>query len=352
MITSLGESSGSSPPSRESKLGFLWKYGEPISDTTLKAGLPCMGSIEEALEIFLAVPQDHLDALPNIWFSRIAYLLIFLIFLTLRVIGADTGQQKTPDFGSMRVGEYLKQITEKLQMSGNENHSPAVHKFSMVLKMFKSWFERQRDGPRLNRPRIESQDASQLQAEPVDSERDTPRQGYRKLSVHSDSNSDNANKTNTKSPNPQVKHDTLAPTSEPKAAAPVAQMGNTPLSILSQVASNEPSASAQQQQQAEQQAEQQQQENWYNQITPYPPPPQPYVTDTQAYYPQQQDFTNGYGMDASYSQMAIDPELEQAMCSAFGSEGNMMGMFFNDFFSTGQGQNGMGYGNWYPTPDQ
>lgn len=346
MATSLEESNGSTPPSSQSKRDFLWKYGEPLTDSALKAGIPCMEPMQDALEIFLSVPQDELDALPSVWFNRITYIIIFLMFLTLRVISPGTGTNDAGESVSLRVGEYLTRIMDKLPNSNQDEYNPAVHKFRMVLRMFKSWFERQRDGRKHGPPKREPQDPSQLQAEPVDSERNTPRQGYRKLSVHSEPNSDNATKTSSRSPASQNKQEIPASNLQNQAAAPVAQMSNTPLKILSQVASNEPSASTQEQEQ-----QQQPQENWYN-LNEYAP--QSYVPDTQAYYPNQHDFTNvnDYGMQTTYQHLPIDPELEQAMCSAFGSEGNMMGTFFNDFFSMGQGQNGMAYSNWYPTTEQ
>ena len=372
MITSLEESSRLSQPTPESKQDFLWKYGEPMSDTALKAGIPSVQSMQDALEIFLIIPRDHLDALPNVWYNRITYVIILLMFFNLRVIGSEKGAQITGEPVSLRVSEYLNRIMEKLHPTSHDDFSPAVHKFKMLLRMFKSWFERQRDGPKQNRLRKEPRDASQLQAEPIDSERNTPRQGYRKLSVHSESNSDNATKPSSKSPvshsqaqapsQPKVQLETRDTTSQPKPTAPMAPMGATPLNILSQVASNEPSASAHQRsigQHQQHQHQQQPQESWYNgSLHPYAAAaPQPYVSDPQAYYqdPHQHDYThingNGYSMDGAYQHMVIDPELEQAMCSAFGSEGNIMGNFFNDFFSIGQGQN-MAYGNWFPTSGQ
>ena len=93
---------------------------------------------------------------------------------------------------------------------------------------------------------------------------------------------------------------------------------------------------------------------------------QAYSTTAQGYYPGQhqdgyENTLSGYG--ASYHPpnggMAIDPELEQAMQAAFGSEGAMMGNFFYDFFAMGSGvptpsvgESGLGYegGAWYPEP--
>ena len=363
MITSLEESSRSGPPSSESKQNFLWKYGEPMSDTALKAGSPSVKSMQDALEIFLSIPQDHLDALPNVWFNRITYLIILLMFFNLRVIGSGRPSQKVGDPASFRIGEYLNRIMEKLHGSNQDDFNPSVQKFKLVLRIFKSWFERQRNGPKQGSLRREPQEPSQLQAEPIDSERNTPRQGYRKLSVHSESNSDSATKPSSKSPAPQTQ--TQAPqegaqglNAQPEPAAPIAPMGTTPLNILSQVASNEPSAPAQHPHAHHPQ--QQPQEPWYNgtglhAYAPQPYPPDPQAAAAAAYYPNQHDFANvnGYGMDSTYGQqMVIDPELEQAMCSAFGSEGNIMGNFFNDFFSMGQGQGGMTYGNWFPSSGQ
>ena len=362
MITSLEESSRSGPPSSESKQNFLWKYGEPMSDTALKAGGPSVKSMQDALEIFLSVPQDHLDALPNVWFNRITYLIILLMFFNLRVIGSGRLSQKVSDPASLRIGEYLNRIMDKLQCSNQDDFNPSVQKFKLVLGIFKSWFERQRNGPKQGSLRREPQEPTQLQAEPIDSERNTPRQGYRKLSVHSESNSDGATKPSSKSPVPQTQTQNQAPQegaqsmkAQHEPAVPLAPMGTTPLNILSQVASNEPSAPAQHPHNHHPQ-QQPPQETWYNGTGLHPYAPQSYVSDPQAaaYYPNQHDFTNvnGYGMDGAYQQMVIDPELEQAMCSAFGSEGNIMGNFFNDFFSMGQGQNGMTYGNWFPTSGQ
>ena len=364
MITSMEETSGPGQPTAESKQDFLWKYGEPMSDTALKASLPCIKPIQDALEIFLSVPQDDLDALPNFWFSRITYLIIFSMFLNLRVIGSEKKTQKDSKIVPMRLDDYLNRITDKLQTSSHGEHNAVVQKLALLLKMFKSWYERQRDGPRRPPLKRNPQDAANIPAEPIDSERNTPRLGYRKLSVHSDSNSEGATKSKSKSPVVPPRQDTLAPTSQPKPPAPAAQLGDTPLNILSQVASNEPSASAhqpptataqqqQQQHQAQQPAPPVPQDSWYNQMNAYPS--QPYVAETQHYYPppDQHDFAhvNGYAMDG-YQHMAMDPELEQAMCSAFGSEGNMMGTFFNDFFSMNHVQGGMPYGNWYPPPEQ
>ena len=343
VITALEESAGSSAAlTSESKHAFVWKYGEPMSESSMKAGIASVQTMHQAMDTFLSTNRDDLDALPGVFFSRIIYLVVFLIFLHLRAVTSDRKSGSPVNIESLQIGDYLNRFEEHFSGSRENDFSPAVQKFHMVLKMFKSWFERQKDGPR-QPPRRDGSNAGQLQAEPIDSERNTPRLGYRKLSVHSEGNADSPSNQATRSPEAQS-----AP--EPNnSVAPVAQMGNTPLDLLSQVASNEPSATtAADQQQA-------QQDQWYNQLNPYANTNQvPYVNDTQGYYQQQQDFAavNGYApMDGN---IVMDPELEQAMATAFGSEGNMMGTFFNDFFGIGHPQqNGLSYGNgWYPGTEQ
>jgi hypothetical protein len=339
IILALQDTPGmSSQPTNNAKQSFIWKYGEPMPDSAMQASISSIPKAHEALDLFLTVDEDDIDVLPTIFFGRITYTIIYMIFLHLRSIGPD---KKTASINteSLRVSEYLNRFNEKLSGLKIEECGSAIRKFSTVLTTFKSWFERQKDGPKRLLPNRGGKVAAQLQAEPVDSEKDA-KDGYRKLSVHSDTNSDTGSKSalhSSTSQNPTTTTTTGSSTSanNPKPTARTAQMGAaTPLHLLSQVASNEQSATTT--------SNQVPTDQWYS---PYSNE-QPYTAD--GYYPDPpSNFSNinAYGIDNNHG---VDVMMEQ-LYSAFGSEGNMMGTLFNGMLAMDSvsAQNGMPYGGWY-----
>lgn len=278
----------------------------------------CAESIHHLLDNFISYLESasllDLNSLPGRHFARIAYSMVALICMSVVASAPESKVREAIDPVDLRVAYYLPRLLELLRASGGDEIKRPAQKFQLVVKMLKIWYERTKDG-RTSPIRNEISEMLDIQAQNVDDE------GYRKLSVHG-STAD------------------AKPLKKKAQAAGAALPGNTPLELLSEVATKAPSAQASQ-------------AEWYNSPSAYQPYQQAYnPNEVQAQQAETAVMDSGTAPTGTGTGLIIDPALEQAMTMAFGSEGNMFGGFVDDFFGAtiqppNGAQNGNG-GNWFP----
>lgn len=229
----------------------------------------CTKSNQDVMDDFITYLENasHTDfnSLPGFHFARIAYSMFAMICMSFGASTPESKIRQAINAKDLRVDYYLPRLLELLRSSAADDIRRPVQRFQLVMKMLKAWYERSKDG-RTSPIRNEIAELLDFQTQPGDEDE------YKRLSVHG--------------------------TTAGKAAA----KKNTPLDLLSEVATKAPSAA---------------QQDWYNNNNAYQPY-QPYSSGTTQ---AETGHTTGF---------AVDPALEQAMSMAFGSAGNMFGTSVDD----------------------
>lgn len=300
-------------------------WSEPLTTSHIKALTTCLTSIHGILTIFSSFSAEDVQTLPVFYFIRLAYASLWLIKLYLIASTPGSELSKVISIEEMKVAQHLDNALYALRAAANGGKARTAKSFLMVLVMLKNCYERQRDE---NSSSSEDNAKSfKLEAQPVDAGRNTPRLGYRKVSLSVDHYGDRASLEQTQPRQPQQQqHQTQPPhhqeqhqPQQPRLEAPP-PLANTPLHLLSEVAMTDQASTSH----APHSSSHSNSDNnniWYapysDSAPPIGPAPLAYPAD---YYP----LDNG-GLQG------MDPGLEQALSMMFGG-GDLSAMFMDDGF--------------------
>lgn len=312
-------------------------WSEPLTTSHIKALTTCLTSIHGILTIFSSFSTDDVRTLPVFYFIRLAYASLWLIKMDLIASTPGSELSTVISVEEMKVAQHLDNALYALRAAADGGKARTAKSFLMVLVMLKSWYERQRDGNSSS-----SEDNGKplkLEAQPVEAGRNTPRLGYRKVSLSVDDYGDRASleQTRPRQPQqqqPQQQHQNQLPhhqaqhqPPQPRLEAPP-PLANTPLHLLSEVAMTDQASTSHPTHSSSHSSSDTNHNNnniWY---APYPnsapsigPAPLAYPAD---YYP----LDNG-------GPQGMDPGLEQALGMMFG-DGDLSALFMDDGF-TGSG---------------
>ena len=329
---------------------MLGMAAKSLTPGHIKAIKSCIAPMHEFLEKFLSLSQCDLDAIPSMHFVRVTYCMIALLYIHITASAPDSDLGKVIDPRELRVGEYIGRLLDMVPPHTSTISMRGAQKFQMVIKMFRAWFERQKErGSHSSKPQARSKpDQRPLEAQPpIGDERDTPRLGYRKLSVQADglqpAEPHSSRASEMRSPISQKSGRTSSLNHRHSSVG--TPLDNTALDLLSQVATSAnhdlPSTST---------PDSNANGTWYNLNSAFQPPP---VTQHSLYsFPNQTGYSDPNfpsHLNGQFPNMPIDPALEQAMGNAFGSEGSLATSFISDIFGTmpvNSAANGMVYGGW------
>lgn len=167
----------------------------------------CVASIQQMLGHFASCLEQAapltLNALPSFHFSRAAYCLVSLIVLHFSASVPNSRiASAIPDATSrLTVAGHLNRLLGALRKSASDETRRPMQKFQLLLKMLRAWFDRARQSasagaskpsararskasPAVSRgASVPPSSATELQPQPAEDGRTTPRMGYRKLSV-------------------------------------------------------------------------------------------------------------------------------------------------------------------------
>ncbi|MCJ1474165.1 hypothetical protein MMC13_002823 [Lambiella insularis] len=328
-----------------------------LETSEVDAVTDCVRSIHKVLDIFLSFTVEDVRTIPTFHFVRIALAVVCLVRLHRAVTkpGSELGVNATLA-NSMEANTYMIRLHDFMQKAAAEEKCRAAHNFQLALRMMRTWFRRCLGTSCLGTGAESKDNQLKLEAQPIDAERSTPRQGYRTLTVHTGKPSGQpspreASKPRTPPQQQQQRREMhVQPPSvqtnsqpQPQYHASLTQPADTPLHLLSQLATGDPSASTHQMQATASG------EAWYCNNYPSHMAPQPmpmsYAPDYQQYYqnmPNYPDsgFTNN--VNTSYPGMDLDLGLDQAMGVTFGEEGDLMGMFMGDYLPNAMQAHGVG----------
>ena len=312
--------------------GLMTENASTPSAPQIHALKTCLTSIHKVFDSFLFFTIDDVRTIPVFHFIRMAFATVTLLRIYDCAVMPNSELGRVLPVEELKVETYLNRLLALLQAAAAERKSRPAQYFQLVLKMLKTWFEFQKTGHKHNQTELIDQELK-LHAQPVDTERSTPRLGYRKISMQTNKNLEDVTRASANFEEGHLKQEGQGfPKHLSHQAPPVPNMGNTPLDLLSQVATSDQSTAAHHQQLAINPP----QDAWYpsypDQLATHNGPSQmPYGDNNQSYYPIPGPYTDPSGAyNSPFQGMDPNQSLEQAIGMAFGGEGDFCGMMMDD----------------------
>lgn len=120
----------------------------PLTAIHINALSTCLTAIDGIFMTFLSIDIETIRLLPVMHFVRVAYAVVVLIkmYFAAAVEGSELGRVMDKD--NMKVELYLDRLLEQFRAAAANDKSRPATKFLMVLVMLKTWFHRQKGGKR------------------------------------------------------------------------------------------------------------------------------------------------------------------------------------------------------------
>ncbi|KAL9121296.1 MAG: hypothetical protein Q9187_002151 [Circinaria calcarea] len=312
--------------------GLITEHASTPSEPQIGALKTCLTSIHKVFDTFLSFTIDDIRTIPVFHFIRMAFATVTLLRIYDCAVMPNSELGRVLPVADLKVETYLDRLLGLLQAAAVERKSRLARYFQLVLMMLTSWFKFRKTGHKHNQTELVDQELKP-HAQPVDTERSTPTLGYRKISMQTNKNLEdvtcalpNFEEGHLKQESQGFQNHSSHPT------PPVPNMGNTPLDLLSQVATSDQSTAVHHQQLAINAP----QDAWYpsypDQLATHNDASQmPYGDNHQSYYPIPGPYTDPSGAyNAPFQGMDSNQSLEQAIGMAFGGEGDFGGMMMDD----------------------
>ncbi|CCD54950.1 putative fungal specific transcription protein [Botrytis cinerea BcDW1] len=134
------------PPFTEAALHGPSETPDVLTAAHISALSCCLTSIDGIFETFLQFEVDVIRCLPVAHFVRVAYAVVVLIKMYFAAANPNGELGKVFIKDNMKVEHYLDGLVEVFRASAADERSRPAAKFLMVLIMLKTWFHRQREG--------------------------------------------------------------------------------------------------------------------------------------------------------------------------------------------------------------
>jgi hypothetical protein len=135
------------PPFTEETLrGLGDREPDSLTSVQISALSSCLMSIDGIFETFLQFDVETIRCLPIFNFIRVAYAVVVLIKMYFAAATPNSELGKVINKDNMKVEQYLDSLVEIFKAAASEEKSRPAAKFLMVLIMLKTWFHRQREG--------------------------------------------------------------------------------------------------------------------------------------------------------------------------------------------------------------
>jgi hypothetical protein len=118
----------------------------PLTRAHVDALSTCLTSVDCVFEAFFTLDVEVVRALPILYFVRIAYAVVVLIKMYFAAAKPNSELGKVINKDNMNVEGYLDGLSEKFRATAAEDKSRPAAKFLMVLVMLKTWFHRSKTG--------------------------------------------------------------------------------------------------------------------------------------------------------------------------------------------------------------
>ncbi|CAD6448032.1 cec9174f-2bc2-40fd-a4de-ef3d17758d1d [Sclerotinia trifoliorum] len=134
------------PPFTEETLHSGPETTDVLTSAHIAALSCCLTSIDGIFETFLQFDVEVIRCLPIAHFVRVAYAVVVLIKMYFAAANPNGELGKVFIKDNMKVEHYLDGLVEVFRASAADERSRPAAKFLMVLMMLKTWFHRQREG--------------------------------------------------------------------------------------------------------------------------------------------------------------------------------------------------------------
>ncbi|KAJ2904783.1 putative fungal specific transcription protein [Zalerion maritima] len=212
------------PPMTRSGGTLTGLFGEnSLTSHHIRALSACLTAIDGIFDTFLSMETTSIRCLPVFNYVRVAYAVVVLIKLYFAASAPESELGRVIDKDNMKVEHYLNALLEKFKATAAEDRSRPAAKFLLVLVMLKTWFHsrgkcslKQQEGVPIPFPSQSIGGQNQQQGQ------QTQQRPY------------------------QQQQQKQAQQSQPPQSRPqqdFSATANTPLQLLSEVATNDPSCS-------------------------------------------------------------------------------------------------------------
>ena len=132
------------PPYHESTIAGLMTdvKSQPLTTSHVEALSACLTAIDGVFEVFLKHSVEVVRCLPVANFVRVAYATVVLIKMSLAASNPESNIGKIFVSSNLKAEEYLDGLIQIFQGASAEHKSRPSAKFLMVLMMLKTWFKR------------------------------------------------------------------------------------------------------------------------------------------------------------------------------------------------------------------
>ncbi|PLB51543.1 hypothetical protein P170DRAFT_353064 [Aspergillus steynii IBT 23096] len=120
-------------------------YSSPTSAAHMNALSACLTSIHQALDTICSIDVKDLVSLPVVALARTSFAVVALIKLFSLVSAPETRIGQVIDPSSLRVEYYMDKVIQHYNHAGNLPGGRTPNKFSVVLRMLRSWFVKRKD---------------------------------------------------------------------------------------------------------------------------------------------------------------------------------------------------------------
>lgn len=121
-------------------------HAELLTPAHISALSVCLTSISGVFDVFLKLEVEVIRCLPVVNFVRLAYAVVVLIKMYFAASSPNSELGKVIDKNDMKVTQYLDGLVDQFRATAADERSRPAAKFLMVLLMLKTWFHRQKEG--------------------------------------------------------------------------------------------------------------------------------------------------------------------------------------------------------------
>jgi len=131
------------PGSSNPKEGLLGTDA-PLTAAHINAMSACLTAVDGIFEVFLSLDVSSIRCLPVFNFVRVAYAVVVLMKIYFAASSPKSELGKIINKDHMRVEHHLEVLLDKFRATAADDMSRPAAKFLVVLIMLRSWFQKQK----------------------------------------------------------------------------------------------------------------------------------------------------------------------------------------------------------------
>ncbi|KAL1877344.1 hypothetical protein VTK73DRAFT_8717 [Phialemonium thermophilum] len=134
------------PPSTAEDFKNALSSMAPLTPAHIAAFSACLAAIDGVFDVFLSLDVASIRCLPVFNFIRVAYAVVVLIKMYFAASSPNSELGKVIDKDNMKVERHLDDLLAKFRAVAADDKSRPASKLLVVLAMVRTWFQRQSQG--------------------------------------------------------------------------------------------------------------------------------------------------------------------------------------------------------------